>query len=81
MSSAPKSGLVHEFSLRSPTLFIAEKETASILQPPNSSTSTAPVDLQGIGDFLGEVNRLLQALDPPPEGEPAATGKTDKQRD
>jgi tetratricopeptide (TPR) repeat protein len=59
----------------------AEKETASILQPTNSSTSTAPVDLQGIGDFLGEVNRLLQALDPPPEGEPAATGKTDKQRD
>lgn len=43
----------------------AEQETARMLQPAATSTSTAPVDMQGIGRFLGDVNKLLQQLDPP----------------
>ncbi len=47
----------------------AEQETARMLQPAATSTSTAPVDMQGIGRFLGDVNKLLQQLDPPPAKE------------
>jgi hypothetical protein len=39
-----------------------------MLQPAATSTSTAPVDMQGIGRFLGDVNRLLNQLDPPQKG-------------
>lgn len=42
-----------------------EQQTARMLQPAATSTSTAPVDMQGIGRFLGDVNRLLNQLDPP----------------
>lgn len=45
----------------------AEQETARLLHPANASTAAAPVDLGGIGDFLGDVDRLLRALDAPPE--------------
>jgi tetratricopeptide (TPR) repeat protein len=59
----------------------AEQETALMLQPATASTTTAPVDLQRIGDFLGDVNRLLQALDPPPEQEPAMPSGSERRRD
>ena len=45
-----------------------EQLTARMLQPAATSTSTAPVDMQGIGRFLGDVNRLLNQLDPPQKG-------------
>jgi serine/threonine protein kinase len=43
----------------------AEQETARLLQPAAAPPSPAAVDIERIGEFLGDVNRLLQALDGP----------------
>lgn len=43
-----------------------EAQTAQLLQPGAASASPLPtaVDLDGVGRFLGDVDRLMQALDP-----------------
>ncbi|MGE3171873.1 MAG: protein kinase [Planctomycetota bacterium] len=45
----------------------AEHETARLLEPAATTPAPAPVDVDGLGAFLGDVNRLLQALDAPPQ--------------
>jgi tetratricopeptide (TPR) repeat protein len=42
-----------------------EHEMARMLEPEPPQQKSPPVDLDGLGSFLGEVDRLLQALDPP----------------
>jgi tetratricopeptide (TPR) repeat protein len=42
----------------------AEQEMALLLAPaPGEAPLAVPLDLEGVGGFLGEVNRLLEALD------------------
>ena len=43
-----------------------EAQTAQLLQPGAATASPLPtaVDLDGVGKFLGDVDRLMQALDP-----------------
>jgi hypothetical protein len=44
-----------------------EHERTKLLQPAGEATPPAtPVDLDGLGNFLGEVDRLMQVLDQPP---------------
>ncbi len=51
-----RQGLVHESE--------KESETARLLQPDaNTAPPPSPVDLDGLGKFLGDVDRLMQALD------------------
>ena len=46
-----------------------EHEMARLLQPePGTTPKSPPVDLDGFGKFLGDVDRLMQALDGKPAG-------------
>ena len=41
-----------------------EQETARLLQPTADAATQSPVELEGLGAFLGNVNKLLQTLEP-----------------
>ena len=57
-----------------------EHEMARLLQPgPAKLAPPAPVDLDGFGKFLGDVDRLMQALDPQPTSSP--TGQPPRRKD
>ena len=53
-----------------------EHEEVLRLRGPGSppAPSGAPVDVGGFGAFLGDVDRVLRALDDPPASEPPTTG-------
>ena len=53
-----------------------EHEMARLLQPePGVPPKSTPVDLEGFGKFLGDVDRLMHALDPRPPGTAASPVK------
>jgi hypothetical protein len=50
-----------------------EHEMMRLLQPgAQKPTKPTPVDLDGFGKFLGDVDRLMQAIDPPAPPTPLA---------
>lgn len=54
-----------------------EQEMARLLEPDAADSSRSLLDLEGLGSFLGDVNALLQSLEPaapPPDAPPPSTG-------
>ncbi|MCR9248133.1 MAG: serine/threonine-protein kinase [bacterium] len=59
-----------------------ERQMARLLQPEGPApTPSTQVDVDGLGEFLGDVDRLMQALAPPPDGGAPQPGKATPSRD